>query len=97
MGESRHQVETHDEVPDQAELGVLSPDQMKAGGSQAGADDPIRMTSYDGAGNPQEHAIGPDEEGFLSEGTGKTPEEAVKSMRDPKEKIGRDAGVVKMH
>lgn len=94
MGHDRHQVETHDEVPDQEDFGVLSPDEMKAGPSSGG--EPTRMRTWDGAGNPIEHAIGPDDDGFLSEGTGRTPEDAVKSMKDTSEVIGKDAGPLKM-
>lgn len=95
MGESRHQVETHDEVPDQEELGVLSPDEMKAGGGGGG--EVTRMRTWDGAGNPIEHAIGPDDTGYMSEGTGATPEEAVESMKKPGEVLGKDAGPMHGH
>lgn len=92
MGEhSRHQEETNDQMPNQnmEELGVLSPDEMKSEGGGGG--ETTTMRTWDGAGNPIEHVVGPDDEGRLSEGTGPTREAATESMRDPDQVLGEDA------
>lgn len=54
--------------------------------------EPNHMTSWDGAGNPIDHVITDDESGHLSEGTGRSTDEAMKEARDPDSVLGKDAG-----
>lgn len=73
----------------------LTPDEMRA---EPHADtsrqnlEPNEMTSWDGAGNPIKHVITDDKSGHLSEGTGRSTDEAMKEARDADSVLGKDAG-----
>ena len=88
------QVDKKGEVPPQAAREELGPDEMRAapGNAPRGQTEPTQMTTWDGAGNPIKHVIAEGGDGYLTEGTGATTEEAKKNAGDPDTNVlGPDA------
>lgn len=69
----------------------LTPDEMRAApGTGRDNLEPNEMNTWDGAGNPVRHVFTDDESGHLSEGTGRSTEDATQNAQDPDNMLSED-------
>lgn len=86
------QVDDKGEMPPQEAKEHLSPDEMRApsGNTPRSQTEPTQMTTWDGAGNPIKHVIAEGDDGYLTEGTGATTQEAAKNAKTNDTVLGPD-------